>query len=57
MPKGVMKRTKKGVGLAQFQIPQISSDLPFLPAITLNLGVSKAPGQQKMAIPPGLLPF
>jgi hypothetical protein len=55
MAKGVLKRTKRGVSLAQ--MPTISSDLPFLPAITLDLGLGKPPGQQKMAIPPGLLPF
>ena len=55
MPKGVTKRTKRGVSLAQ--MPAISSDLPGLPAIDLNLSVGKAPGQQKLTIPAGLLPF
>ncbi len=55
VPKGIVKRTKKGASLAQ--MPAISSDLPGLPAIGLNLSVGKAPGQQKMAIPAGILPF
>ena len=58
MTKAVTKRTKRGLNLAQSQMPEISSNLPFgLPTITLDLGVGKPPGQQKMVIPPGLLPF
>ncbi len=55
MSKGVTKRTKRGVSLAQ--MPAISSDLPGLPTIDLNLSMGKPAGQQKMAIPAGLLPF
>jgi hypothetical protein len=57
MTKAITKRTKRGLNLAQFQLPEISSNLPFLPDIALNAGVGKPPGQQKMMIPPGLLPF
>ena len=55
VPNGIVKRTKKGASLAQ--MPTISSDLPGLPAIVLNLSVGKPPGQQKLTIPAGLLPF
>ena len=55
VPNGIVKRTKKGASLAQ--MPTISSDLPGLPAIDLNLSVGKPPGQQKLTIPAGLLPF
>ena len=57
MTKAITKRTKRGLNLAQSQLPEISSNLPFLPTLTLDLGVGKPPGQQKMMIPPGLLPF
>ena len=56
MTKAITKKTKRGASLAS-QMPEISSNLPFLPDIALNAGVGKPPGQQKMMIPPGLLPF